>query len=206
MRLISIVSAVAVLLSACGSSGPSREQTIAAFRAGPSAAERQGYHKIGTMQISQKGEPYSGFHVTVSQQRSLPEAYFQVDLRPVSQRPEGISRDYRIPDQILEDIPNSLLAEASVQIASGRGTDRIHRLAKEVAKRTYCVGRTVGNYDLKGTRVTDPASIAKVIAATGGDVLGKNISHLNIKRERIPVVDRKVHHTGNAWAQVNLKC
>lgn len=180
---------------------------LASFRAGPSNAERVNYSKIGVVTVDGDRDNYRGFFVSVRRSRSLPVAYFDVVLRPVPERPDGIAPDHRIPDVILSDISNDLSLAAYAQVVSGGGTSSILELGKEVARRTYCVGRRVGHYDLKGTRISDPESLAKVMAATGGNVLGADVSHLNLKREPIPVVERKEWmDTGHYWAEVHLKC
>ncbi|OIQ31725.1 MAG: hypothetical protein BM559_12560 [Roseobacter sp. MedPE-SWchi] len=108
---------------------------------------------------------------------------------------------------ILADISNDLSQAAYTQVVSGGGTGNILKLGKEVARRTFCVGRRVGHYDLGGTRISDPESLAKVMAATGGNVLGANLSHLNLKREPIPVVERREWlNSGVYTAEIHLKC
>ncbi|MFC4217343.1 hypothetical protein ACFP4H_20780 [Pseudophaeobacter arcticus] len=207
MRLLLATLVSSFLLSACGMSQAEYDAYLASFRAGPSDAERANYSKIGVVTVNGDRDNYSAFHVTVRRSQSLPEAYFNVVLRPVPERPDGIVPDHRIPDVILADISNDLSQAAYEQVVNGGGTGSILKLAKEVARRTYCVGRRVGHYDLKGTRISDPESLAKIMAATGGNVLGADVSHLNLKRMPIPVVERREWmDSGHYWAEVRLKC
>ncbi len=207
MRLLLATLVSSFLLSACGMSQAEKEASLASFRAGPSDAERRSYWKMGIVTVNSDPKSYRAFNVSVKRSRTLPAAYFEVVLRPESKRPEGISPDYRIPDVILADISRDLSQAAYAQVVGGGGTSSILKLGKEVARRTYCVGRQVGHYDLKGNRVSDPDSIAKAMAATGGKILGADLSHLNLKGERIPVVERREFmDTGVYWGVVRLKC
>lgn len=207
MRFPFSMLASLVVLSSCGPSPAEREAEIASFRAGPTEAQRSDYRKYGIIAADPDSRIFQGLAVSVSRSSSLPVSYFDVELRPISTTSGTTNPSNRIPDEIFADIPVELVRAAKAQIETGAGTGQILKLAKEIAKRTYCVGRQVGVYDLKGTKISDPASIARIMAANGGNILGANIGDLNVKKERIPVVELKEWaNTGTIMADVHLKC
>lgn len=223
-NLIAVLCSLA-LLSACGSSQADYEAEVASFRAGPTPAERQSYTKLGIIDLkpevdnrtaSQKlwgggqAPSYRGFYVTVKQSVALPVGYFEVELRPTTERPVGIVSDYRIPDVILADVPQGLSQAAYDEMLEDRGTKQSLLLAKEVAKRTFCVGRKVVPSDKTGFRVDGTADLAKLSAAAGGDLnklFTLNVKDLNVKTKPVPVIERVTHHR-SSWPHVEarLKC
>ncbi|KMW59646.1 hypothetical protein AIOL_004628 [Candidatus Rhodobacter oscarellae] len=118
-------------------------------------------------------------------------------------KPGNLGRG-RLPAELFPDVTGSQIANVHSSILNRSNSNSVLNLAKTIASRSICAGRRAVADDRKRTRTTKPEDINKIIVASGGQVLGADVSDLNIQSKPIPTVDWAATNKGGV--SVYLKC
>lgn len=95
---------------------------------------------------------------------------------------------------------------ASKRILAGQATPAEYiQYAKAISQRSFCNGGRVTENRNAGSRISDPAQIAAVVAASGGNVFDPDFRVPdNVKGTKVPVVEKREGQS-NYWI-VRLRC
>lgn len=201
MSLKRIVLALpALCLISCAAPPPPKEVSKD-YR--PSSEELRRYHRAVGLPVEANADinRVPALNVAVAKDTNREKLYFTVTVHAVDEFPWGIVDP--LPRSIFAHITDAERKAAHSAADSRSNPKAILNLAKKVLGSSACVGRQVTASDIKLGRVTDPDDLAKIIAASNGNIFDVNVNDLHISGKPVPIVD--FAHLGPG-TRVRLKC